>query len=237
VQVPNQSSPRPEDLCLNCGLCCNGVIFADVKLVPEDNSARLRSLGLPLRAYSENAVLRPERDRSPVAALSKAAAGPLRAGTVRARPAFSKHGLKQPAGSSPRATKESMGVQAWNFHQPCFAFDGCRCRIYSERPSYCREFDCLLLKKARRRLITRASALRMIRAARRRADKVRRLLTELGDDDEAIALAERFRRTTKRLRRAGAGPQTAELYGRLTLAFHELNLTLSRSFYPGPIEP
>jgi len=39
-----------EHLCLNCGLCCNGVIFRDVELQPGDDAARLKLLGLPVRA-------------------------------------------------------------------------------------------------------------------------------------------------------------------------------------------
>lgn len=44
------TDPRPEDLCLLCGLCCNGVIFVHVKLQPGDAPERLRSLGLPVSA-------------------------------------------------------------------------------------------------------------------------------------------------------------------------------------------
>ena len=39
----------PEQLCLACGLCCNGVLFKDVELQPGDDAARLKSLGLPIR--------------------------------------------------------------------------------------------------------------------------------------------------------------------------------------------
>jgi uncharacterized protein len=35
-----------EKLCLSCGLCCNGVIFADVQLQRGDNSERLHKLGV-----------------------------------------------------------------------------------------------------------------------------------------------------------------------------------------------
>src|SRR5262245_12458302 len=37
-------------LCLACGLCCNGVLFKDVKLQPGDDAVKLRTLGLPLRS-------------------------------------------------------------------------------------------------------------------------------------------------------------------------------------------
>jgi Fe-S-cluster containining protein len=39
----------PEQLCLACGLCCNGVLFKDVELQPGDDAERLRALGLPVR--------------------------------------------------------------------------------------------------------------------------------------------------------------------------------------------
>ena len=38
-----------EELCPNCGLCCNGVLFADVELQPGDAAGRLGELGLSLK--------------------------------------------------------------------------------------------------------------------------------------------------------------------------------------------
>jgi len=38
-----------ERLCPECGLCCNGVLFADVRLVKGDNSLLLEELGLNLK--------------------------------------------------------------------------------------------------------------------------------------------------------------------------------------------
>lgn len=38
-----------EKLCLTCGLCCNGVIFADVQLKRGDGAERLKELGLRLK--------------------------------------------------------------------------------------------------------------------------------------------------------------------------------------------
>ncbi|HTD67753.1 MAG TPA: YkgJ family cysteine cluster protein [Candidatus Limnocylindria bacterium] len=36
-------------LCPTCALCCNGVLFADVRLQKGDDDARLAALGLPLK--------------------------------------------------------------------------------------------------------------------------------------------------------------------------------------------
>ena len=99
---------------------------------------------------------------------------------------------------------------------------------------YCREFDCLLLKSVRAKRVAAGAARELVRLARDRAEKVRRLLMRLGETDEESALADRFRRTAKRLERLGLDPEIAEAYGQLTLAFHELNLLLSESFYPFP---
>lgn len=38
-----------EKLCLSCGMCCNGVIFADVQLQRGDAPGGLKANGLPLR--------------------------------------------------------------------------------------------------------------------------------------------------------------------------------------------
>jgi Fe-S-cluster containining protein len=127
----------------------------------------------------------------------------------------------------------AVSQKAYRVPQPCVAFDGCRCRIYSQRPKYCREFECLLLRSVRSGLIQKAQALDIIRGARRRADKVWRLLRELGDLDEEKSLSVRFRRTAKRLEASPLDEPTAQLYGELTLAVHDLNCLLSSAFYPG----
>ncbi len=121
----------------------------------------------------------------------------------------------------------------WRLLQPCAAFDGCRCRIYASRPEYCRRFECLLLKKLQNGVVTRIAAERLISLARRKTAVVEKLLQALGQTD-AIGLADRFRALTKRLERQPPDPKTSELYGRLTLAFHELNVLLQEQFYPPP---
>ena len=166
-------------LCLECGLCCNGVIFADVQLRPEDDAARLRSLGLVF------------------------------------------------------ATNQKSKIKNQKFLQPCAAFDGCRCRIYSQRPKYCREFECLLLKSIKAGRTDLAGARHVIGAARQRVEKVKQLLREVGDTDEHIALSKRFRRAKRRLEGIPLDDETAEKFGELTLAVHDLNVLLSQAFYPG----
>jgi len=166
-------------LCLECGLCCNGVIFARGQLQPGDDVARLKSLGLRLAARSRS----PAADRK--------------------------------------------------FIQPCAAFDGSRCNIYCERPQYCREFECLLLENVQAGRLESKAALRIIRTARQKADKVKLLLRNLGEEDEAAALSIRFRRVKRRVESGALDDETADLFGELTLAVHDLNLLLGEAFYPG----
>lgn len=49
---PNQQDSAQDDtirrLCPECGLCCNGVLFADVHLVQGDNALTLENVGLTL---------------------------------------------------------------------------------------------------------------------------------------------------------------------------------------------
>jgi len=173
--------PRdPISLCLECGLCCNGVIFADVQLLPEDDVEKLRSLGL----------------------------------------AFARH----------RKSK----IRNEKFKQPCTAFAGCRCTIYSERPQYCRRFECLLLKNVKAGRTDATEASRVVRSALRRIQRVKRLLRELGDADEGTALSQRFRRIKRSLESGPLDTNAAQKFGELTLAVHDLNMLLAESFYPGP---
>ncbi|MDI9371739.1 MAG: YkgJ family cysteine cluster protein [Verrucomicrobiota bacterium] len=165
------------ELCTTCGLCCNGVLFADVRFRPGDDIARLRSLGLPVKA-------------------------------------------SQSATRLPR------------FTQPCAAFDGFRCCVYTDRPSYCREFECALLQNFKTGCTELDAARRIIRTARERAEKISSLLEALGDRALGQPLSIRFRNASKHITRRNLDEATAETYSRLTLAVHDLNLLLSSAFYP-----
>lgn len=181
----------PESICLKCGLCCDGTIFADVRLQQGDDSRRLQKLGLPL------------------------AIGRRKPQTANAPEDFA---------ATPHHCK---------FHQPCAAFDGCRCRIYDDRPRHCRNFECGVLKSLREGRLGRRTALRIIRSTRDHASTALSLLRQFGDTDESLPIAARFRRTTRRLEEIGLNPASAQLYGKLTLAMHDLNFLLSEAFYPG----
>jgi Fe-S-cluster containining protein len=176
--------PPAASICQSCGLCCDGTLFADVKLVAGDSPEALRALGFRLE--------------------------------------------KTGVSNSPRERRSTL-----RFAQPCYALQGCLCRVYAERPRYCHEFECLVLKNLLDGRLQPAAAVNLIHAAKERAARVRELLRELGDTDESAPLTKRFRRTSERMEDVGLDNQSADLYGELTLAFHDLNFLLSESFYPG----
>ena len=68
-------------LCLECGLCCNGVIFADVQLEPEDDARRLRSLGLKFAANRKSQIVN-HKFAQPCAAFAELAGSGAGAGAV-----------------------------------------------------------------------------------------------------------------------------------------------------------
>jgi hypothetical protein len=164
------TSKSTENLCLSCGLCCNGVIFADVQLQRGDNAARLRELGV-------------------------------------------------------------LKTNAKKFPQPCVMHDGCRCGIYADRPKYCQQFECLLLKNAQEGRVTDTEALRVIKNARQQAARVQELLEQLGDKESSLALSKRFQAMRQKMERGRADSEQVENFGLLTVAVHELNVTLSEHFY------
>jgi uncharacterized protein len=182
----------PQQLCLHCGLCCNGVLFKDVELQPGDDPKRLASLGLSLQFTRPKPVVE----------------------------------------TSVRASSEKQGTV--RFVQPCSALcNDNRCELYAERPARCRDFECALFKRVAQSQSELQSALRIVALTRRRAEKVRGLLRQLGDSDEHVALSLRFRKVKRRIEAGKGDANSAEVFGRLSLAMHELNLQLARRFYPG----
>jgi len=159
-------------LCPTCALCCNGVLFADVRLQAGDDAKRLASLGVALKR---------------------------RGSVVR-------------------------------FTQPCSCLTGERCGIYAERPARCRTFECRLLKRAQTGEITERVALASIRKARAAAEKVRRILRELGDTNETVPLSRRYQRIMRQPIDLSADERLIDLRGELMLAVSELVAVLEREF-------
>jgi Fe-S-cluster containining protein len=121
---------------------------------------------------------------------------------------------------------------AARFPQPCSALCEDRsCRLYAHRPWQCRTFECQLLKDAKAGRLAFAAALPLVKQARRGADKIRRLLRNLGDTDEHRALGERFHRTSERMESGNANEAARMKFADLSLAVHRLKLLLHKRFY------
>jgi uncharacterized protein len=168
----NSATGFVSQLCPNCGLCCNGVLFADVELRKEDDARRLANLGLGLK----------------------------------------KKGRKQA------------------FAQPCACFDGTLCRIYPERPAYCRTFECGLLKSVQAGELEPKKALQTIAEARRRVKQVRRMLRQLGQTDEPLALIQRYAYAMRQPVDLSDPADAVESQGELMLAMENLMQTLQHDF-------
>ncbi len=91
-----------------------------------------------------------------------------------------------------------------------------------------------MLQRVRAGKLSHLAACKITGDAIGRVRKTTALLQELGDTDEHLPLAARFRRTAGRLEDIGMDKATTEVYGRLTLAMHDLSFLLSEEFYPGP---
>ena len=166
-----------EQLCLACGLCCDGSLFDNVQLGRDDDARHLKALGLPVFT---------SRAQRPITL----------------------------------------------FRQPCAALCADRtCRVYADRPTQCRAFECGVFKDAQAGRLPFATALRRVKQARKQADHVRQLLRQLGDEDEHRSLSDRFRRTQRRLESAPSDARTADLFGELGQAVHAFKLLAHDKFY------
>jgi hypothetical protein len=117
--------------------------------------------------------------------------------------------------------------------QPCAAHEGIQCRIYSARPQYCREFECALLKNVCSGRVKKSAGLRTIRQAKEKLAAINDFLVELGNNDATVSHRLRFKQVSREIKQKGASQGQAALFGELTVAVHQMNLLLAKSFYPG----
>lgn len=83
------------------------------------------------------------------------------------------------------------------------------------------------------------AAARTIRQTRQQAADVRSRLRELGETNEGLALARRFRRLRRRFEQGTLvnsvdHEERMDRFAQLTLAVHGLQFSLRREFYPDP---
>lgn len=116
------------------------------------------------------------------------------------------------------------------FSQPCACLDGNLCRIYAGRPARCRTFECLLLQRTQSGEVSEPAALKAIQLARRKAEKIRRLLRELGDTDETVPLSRRYARVMRQPVDLSAEERLVDLRGELMMAVADLAGVLGRDF-------
>jgi hypothetical protein len=195
-----------EQLCLTCGLCCDGTLFKDVELLHGDDPAKLTAFGLPLRRTwtKDSPAANPNSEiRTP-----KSVSGP---------------GVSSPATMTFPQPCAALGAD-------------CRCRIYADRPQRCRQFECALFQAVVAGAVEGAAARRTTSRAREQAGRVRNLLRTLGDTDESLALSQRFKRLKRRLEHDGTDDARAESFAGLSLAVHQLQWLLRQEFYPEPGE-
>lgn len=77
------------------------------------------------------------------------------------------------------------------FHQPCSAHDQGQCRIYSDRPNRCRQFNCQQLLRLAEGKTTEPQALETIREARRMVSQVEQLINQIEETNPLRGLATR----------------------------------------------
>ncbi|MFM7749166.1 MAG: YkgJ family cysteine cluster protein [Opitutaceae bacterium] len=124
--------------------------------------------------------------------------------------------------------------------QPCAALCADRsCRIYAQRPSQCRAFECRVFQDLTAGRMTAAAALLLVRRARRWADRARKLLRRLGGDDEHLPLSERFLRARRRAESGETDAAARETCAELSLVMHRLHLLAHENFHtrPEPAKP
>lgn len=115
------------------------------------------------------------------------------------------------------------------FAQPCACFDGTFCKIYADRPTRCRLFECGLLKRVESGKMTAGVALEKIGEAKARAEKIRQLLRRCGQEQEPMALTHRYAEAMSASVDL-SDESSGDLRGELMMAVSDLMQRLERDF-------
>ncbi len=121
------------------------------------------------------------------------------------------------------------GREKLAFAQPCACFDGKLCRIYADRPTRCRLFECGLLKKVTAGRLSAAAALEKISRARTLASRVRELLGTTGRHGQKLALIKDYTRAMEQAIDL-TDVADANRRGELMLAMQDLMRVLQKDF-------
>jgi Fe-S-cluster containining protein len=138
------------------------------------------------------------------------------------------------AGQAELARLEIMGMEVESeerntglLSQPCAALRGTRCGIYAHRPQCCRVFECHLLQSAERGAVTVERALEQIADAREQIQRIRAMLSRLGNRDESLPIKERCAET---LAEGGTTSESIKDRAELEAAITALETTIWNTF-------
>ncbi|MCB1211333.1 MAG: YkgJ family cysteine cluster protein [Verrucomicrobiales bacterium] len=90
-----------------------------------------------------------------------------------------------------RGLKLRRKKRAPYFDQPCAMLEGCRCTLYSDRPSRCRAFECQQIQRLGLGETSEVEAMAAIVAVRQLVERVRAKLGAVGDVSVGDPLLER----------------------------------------------
>lgn len=121
--------------------------------------------------------------------------------------------------------------------QPCPAFHGGCCSIYTSRPERCRRFECGQLSRLASGEISAEEALDRIRDLRRRVDEMSALLDAAGARNSKRPLSKRYESAVAEPIDASSDPSAIALRNTLTIAMDDLTALLNRDFRPRPRAP
>ena len=129
----------------------------------------------------------------------------------------------------------SVGAGSRTLKQPCPAHKSCACTVYADRPSTCRAYQCVLLKRIERNEISRDAALGVIRETISLINDVReQMLGASGDSEWHMS---KFTSGLKEHMREISPDQREKCYAPLFRTFVALQSRLDKYFRIEPFLP